>query len=88
MPTDTSGIVDGKMRVSRVTLRPSITLAAGADEDRPRALIDKAPRTVLHLELGDDAHRDSSRAFCAPAEAGNRPRAGAAALFLPSFRVN
>jgi len=36
------GIVDGKMRVSRVTLRPSITLAAGADEDQAAALIDKA----------------------------------------------
>jgi len=36
------GIVDGKMRVSRVTLRPSITLAAGADEAKAEALIEKA----------------------------------------------
>ena len=36
------GIVDGKMRVSRVTLRPSITLAADADQARAEALVKKA----------------------------------------------
>jgi organic hydroperoxide reductase OsmC/OhrA len=36
------GIVDGKMRVSRVTLRPSITLAANADQAKAEALIEKA----------------------------------------------
>jgi organic hydroperoxide reductase OsmC/OhrA len=36
------GIVDGRMRVSRATLRPTITLAAGADQDKAAALIEKA----------------------------------------------
>jgi organic hydroperoxide reductase OsmC/OhrA len=36
------GIVDGRMRVSRVTLRPTITLAAGADQAKAAALIEKA----------------------------------------------
>ena len=36
------GLVDGKMRMSRVTLRPLITLESGADEDRARALVAKA----------------------------------------------
>ena len=36
------GLVDGKMRMSRVTLRPLITLGSGADEDRARALVAKA----------------------------------------------
>jgi organic hydroperoxide reductase OsmC/OhrA len=36
------GIVDGRMRVSRATLRPVITLAAGADEQKAEALIEKA----------------------------------------------
>ena len=36
------GIVDGKMRVSRVTLRPSITLAEGADQANAEALVEKA----------------------------------------------
>jgi organic hydroperoxide reductase OsmC/OhrA len=36
------GIVDGRMRVSRVTLRPTVTLAEGADEDKAAALIEKA----------------------------------------------
>jgi len=33
------GIVEGKMRMARVTLRPRITLAPGADESRARALV-------------------------------------------------
>jgi organic hydroperoxide reductase OsmC/OhrA len=36
------GIVEGKMRMSRVTLRPRITLDPGADESRARALVAKA----------------------------------------------
>ncbi len=36
------GLVDGKMRMSRVTLRPLITLGSVADEDRARALVAKA----------------------------------------------
>ena len=36
------GIANGKMRMAAVTLRPHITLEAGADETRARALIDKA----------------------------------------------
>ena len=36
------GIVDGKIRMSRVTLRPRITLEAGADETRARELAAKA----------------------------------------------
>jgi organic hydroperoxide reductase OsmC/OhrA len=36
------GVVEGKLRMSRVTLRPRITLAAGADETRARELVAKA----------------------------------------------
>jgi organic hydroperoxide reductase OsmC/OhrA len=36
------GLVDGKIRMSTVTLRPQITLEAGADEDQARALVAKA----------------------------------------------
>jgi organic hydroperoxide reductase OsmC/OhrA len=36
------GIVDGRMRMSRVTLRPRITLEAGANETRARELVAKA----------------------------------------------
>jgi organic hydroperoxide reductase OsmC/OhrA len=36
------GIVDGKTRMSRVILRPSITLEAAADETRARELVAKA----------------------------------------------
>jgi organic hydroperoxide reductase OsmC/OhrA len=36
------GIVAGKVRMSRVTLRPRITLETGADEARARALVAKA----------------------------------------------
>ena len=36
------GVVDGKMRMSRVTLRPRITLEAGANETRARELVAKA----------------------------------------------
>lgn len=36
------GIVDGKIRMSRVTLRPRITLEAGASETRARELVAKA----------------------------------------------
>jgi organic hydroperoxide reductase OsmC/OhrA len=36
------GILDGKLRMSRVTLRPQITLEAGADETRARELVAKA----------------------------------------------
>jgi organic hydroperoxide reductase OsmC/OhrA len=36
------GIVAGKVRMSRVTLRPRITLEAGADETRARDLVAKA----------------------------------------------
>jgi organic hydroperoxide reductase OsmC/OhrA len=35
-------VVDGRFRMSRVTLRPRITLEAGADEARARALVAKA----------------------------------------------
>jgi organic hydroperoxide reductase OsmC/OhrA len=35
-------LVDGKMRMTRVTLRPRIVLMPGADEARARALVDKA----------------------------------------------
>jgi organic hydroperoxide reductase OsmC/OhrA len=38
------GLVDGKFRMSRVTLRPHITLEAGANETRARELVDKAHR--------------------------------------------
>jgi organic hydroperoxide reductase OsmC/OhrA len=36
------GLVDGRIRMSRVTLRPHITLDAGASETRARELVDKA----------------------------------------------
>jgi organic hydroperoxide reductase OsmC/OhrA len=36
------GAVDGKIRMSRVTLRPRITLEAGANEVRARELVAKA----------------------------------------------
>jgi organic hydroperoxide reductase OsmC/OhrA len=36
------GLVDGRMRMSQVTLRPLITLESAADEDRARALAAKA----------------------------------------------
>jgi organic hydroperoxide reductase OsmC/OhrA len=36
------GPVDGKIRMSRVTLRPLITLETGANEERARALVAKA----------------------------------------------
>ena len=36
------GIVDGKVRMSRVTLRPRITLEAGANETQARELVAKA----------------------------------------------
>jgi organic hydroperoxide reductase OsmC/OhrA len=36
------GLVDGKMRMSRVTLRPLITLEAGTDEARAREIVGKA----------------------------------------------
>ena len=36
------GIVEGKMRMSRVTLRPRITLDPGVDESRARALVARA----------------------------------------------
>lgn len=36
------GIVDGRIRMSRVTLRPRITLEAGAEEARARDLVAKA----------------------------------------------
>jgi organic hydroperoxide reductase OsmC/OhrA len=36
------GLVDGKIRMSRVTLRPRITLEAGANEVRARELVAKA----------------------------------------------
>jgi organic hydroperoxide reductase OsmC/OhrA len=36
------GLVDGRIRMSRVTLRPRITLAAGANETRARELVAKA----------------------------------------------
>lgn len=35
-------LVDGRMRVSRVTLRPTIQLAAGADEAVAQELVEKA----------------------------------------------
>lgn len=35
-------LVDGKMRMTRVTLRPKITIASSATEARARGLIDKA----------------------------------------------
>jgi organic hydroperoxide reductase OsmC/OhrA len=36
------GITDGKIRMSRVTLRPQITLEAGTNETRARELVAKA----------------------------------------------
>ena len=36
------GLVDGRIRMSRVTLRPLITLESGANEARARALVAKA----------------------------------------------
>jgi organic hydroperoxide reductase OsmC/OhrA len=36
------GLQDGKIRMTRVTLRPRITLAGGADETRARELVGKA----------------------------------------------
>ena len=38
------GLVDGKFRMSKVILRPRITLEAGADEAVARQLVDKAHR--------------------------------------------
>lgn len=36
------GVVDGKMQMVSVTLRPTITLAAGGDQKQAEALIEKA----------------------------------------------
>lgn len=36
------GLADGRMRVSRVVLRPHITLAGAADDAKARALVEKA----------------------------------------------
>ncbi|HVB37498.1 MAG TPA: OsmC family protein [Vicinamibacterales bacterium] len=36
------GLVDGRLRLARVTLRPAIALAAEADESRARDLVDTA----------------------------------------------
>ena len=36
------GLVDGKMRMARVTLRPRITLESGANETRARELVARA----------------------------------------------
>jgi organic hydroperoxide reductase OsmC/OhrA len=36
------GVANGKMRMSRVTLRPHITLEPGANEERARELVSKA----------------------------------------------
>ena len=41
------GVVDGHMQMSRVTLRPFITLEAGADEVRARELIWKAHKACF-----------------------------------------
>jgi organic hydroperoxide reductase OsmC/OhrA len=38
----TLDVVDGKVRMAHVTLRPRITLASGGDEQRARALVTKA----------------------------------------------
>lgn len=38
----TLSVVDGKMRMSSVTLRPTITLRPGADEAKALALVEKA----------------------------------------------
>jgi organic hydroperoxide reductase OsmC/OhrA len=35
-------LVDGRMRMSQITLRPTITLASSADEERARAAVEKA----------------------------------------------
>jgi organic hydroperoxide reductase OsmC/OhrA len=37
-------LVDGRMRMARVILRPRVTLEAGSDEARARELVDKAHR--------------------------------------------
>jgi organic hydroperoxide reductase OsmC/OhrA len=37
-------LVDGRMRMARVILRPRVTLQAGSDEARARELVDKAHR--------------------------------------------
>ncbi|MDE3155128.1 MAG: OsmC family protein [Acidobacteriota bacterium] len=36
------GLVEGRLRLSRVTLRPTIVLVPGADEARARALVEQA----------------------------------------------
>ena len=36
------GIIEGRMRMSSVTLRPLISLAAGTNEEKARALVQKA----------------------------------------------
>ncbi len=36
------GLVDGKMRMSRVVLRPHITLETGSDQAKARQLVEKA----------------------------------------------
>jgi organic hydroperoxide reductase OsmC/OhrA len=40
-------LVNGKVRMSRVTLRPHITLDVGANETRARELVDKAHRNCF-----------------------------------------
>ena len=40
-------IVDKKMRMSRVVLRPQIVLESGADETKARELVDKAHETCF-----------------------------------------
>ena len=41
-PVATLAMADRKMRVTEVLLRPEITLGAGADEEKARALVEKA----------------------------------------------
>ncbi|HLK11436.1 MAG TPA: OsmC family protein [Candidatus Binatia bacterium] len=41
-PVGTLAIAERKMRITEVLLRPRITLAAGADEARARALVEQA----------------------------------------------
>jgi organic hydroperoxide reductase OsmC/OhrA len=66
------GLVDGRMRVSRVTLRPRIGLEHGADEAKARELVDKAHRDCfIANSVSVPVHIEPSFEFVAAA-AGER----------------
>ncbi|HLG57556.1 MAG TPA: OsmC family protein [Vicinamibacterales bacterium] len=65
------GIVDGKIRMSRVTLRPRITLEFGAHETRARDLVAKAHEDCFVANsVATPVHIEPTFAFTEAAAAG------------------